>query len=250
MRIEVIGCGEAFDSGLGNNSCLLKAGGAPLILIDCGYQIPERLWSRPDYRKIGAIYLSHIHADHAFGIVPLLTRYFLEERTLPITVLGHSGLEAYVKRAMQVGYPGLWEKLTFPIEFQVLRPKHTVHWNGLSIDVAPSIHSVKNYAVRFQRKSGGASFCFSGDGAISPETKNLYQGCELLLHEAYTWSKEIPGHTSVKKVLDELANSNISKIVLTHHWSKEKEKIRKKVQSSLGDMRNVESAMPGQIFTI
>lgn len=251
MIIEVIGSGEAFDSGVGNNSCLVQASGTPWLLVDCGYQIPERLWARNDYQKIGAIYLSHIHADHAFGVVPLLTRFYLEGRRERIVFLGHSGIESYVKKALQIGYPGIQEKFEFPIEFKTLTTRTPLAWRGIRLSVAPTVHSIKNYAVRIEEKASGASFCFSGDGEISPASLDLYQSADLLVHEAFTWKDEIPGHTNAKTVMETLAESRIQKIVLAHFDHNQREKLIKKIQK-LPRISSTEiiAASPGMKFRI
>lgn len=36
-RLRILGCGEAFDDELGNNSCLLEERSRAKVLFDCGY---------------------------------------------------------------------------------------------------------------------------------------------------------------------------------------------------------------------
>src|SRR3954452_18272937 len=96
--LRVLGTGEAFDTGLGNNSCLLYDGKKgspskekriPTFLFDCGYQIPERLWALPKlYPELDAVALTHFHADHAFGLAPLLVRFAEEGREEPLGIFG------------------------------------------------------------------------------------------------------------------------------------------------------------------
>ena len=74
-QLGLIGCGEAFDTGFGNNSCIFFGERLPTVLFDCGYQIPERLWAlAPGLRSVDAVYLTHFHADHAMGLAPLIVR--------------------------------------------------------------------------------------------------------------------------------------------------------------------------------
>ena len=174
MKVTIIGTGEAFDSGLGNNSFVLHGAGLPTVLVDCGYQIPERLWAGGLHRRLDAVYLTHTHADHSFGIVPLLGRYLIERRERPLPVIGHSGVGSFVRRALDLGYPGMRENLPFPLEFISVSPSRRLDFGALSLACARSDHGVLNLSVRFE--AGGSSCAFSGDGAPSAATEALYQG--------------------------------------------------------------------------
>jgi hypothetical protein len=68
MKIQVIGCGNAFSNKSFNQSFLLEEDGRRLLL-DCGYQVPAALRANSiDYRSIDDIYISHLHADHVGGL--------------------------------------------------------------------------------------------------------------------------------------------------------------------------------------
>lgn len=220
MKVRVLGCGEAFDSGPGNNSYLLqipkrRGEAAANILIDCGYQMPERLWAEGLDRTIDAIYLTHTHADHAFGVVPLLTRYWEDRRKRPLTFIGHRGIESYTKKAMNLGYPGMWERLRFPIEFLVVSPAAALTWRGVTIRTAKSRHGVTNLSARFE--TAGKSCAFSGDGAITPETEALYDGVDVLFHELFAARRDIPGHTNLVALKAMAGRIPVGKIVASHH---------------------------------
>ena len=89
-EITVLGCGEAFDDALPNNSYLVRIGGS-VLLLDCGYSIPPRLWHfEHDDSAVDLIYISHAHADHYFGLPAVLGRMWEQGRTMPLTILqGH-----------------------------------------------------------------------------------------------------------------------------------------------------------------
>lgn len=250
MRVEIVGSGEAFSTGLGNNSCLLHLTRTSKLLVDCGYQIPERLWQEPYYRSIDGIYLSHTHADHAFGIVPLITRYHLERRTRPLTILGHSGVASYCRKALDIGYPGLRERVRFPIIFQVTKPESSTLWNGLRFSVAKTKHTLRNYAARIESVKSGKVFCFSGDGEPTAASLNLYRGADLLVHEAFAWTEDIPGHSSAAKILPMLSQLQIKKILLTHFGREFRRKLILNI-TKLGKSRGeVLIAEPGKQFQL
>ena len=235
MKVTVIGSGEAFDSGIGNNAFLLSGRGLPTILIDCGYQIPERLWQNGLHRRIDALYLTHTHADHAFGTIPLLSRYWLEGRREPFTVIGHSGTESYLRKLFDLGFPGMRARLSFPLEFLSVRPGQTTTYGALTLRTARSDHSVKNLSVRFEaservgRGRKVRSVAFSGDGDWNRATANLYEGVDLLCHELYTLSRAIPGHVNLARLRELVEERAIERILVSHHARLERVRLARTV---------------------
>ena len=85
MQLTLLGVGEAF-APEPNSSALVEASGFTL-LIDCGHATPPALWrARPDPDAIDAIYLTHHHADHVLGLVPVIDRWAVEGRRANLTI--------------------------------------------------------------------------------------------------------------------------------------------------------------------
>ena len=229
MKLTVIGSGEAFDSGVGNNAFMLHGARAPTVLFDCGYQIPERLWARNLHRKLDAIYLTHTHADHAFGIAPLLARYWEEGRTQALTIIGHRGMRSYVPKVMDLAYPGLRTVFPFALEFVSVRPGTPVTWRGLRLRCARSAHSVTNLSVRVDGPRD-RSFAVSGDGALTEATGALYRGVGTLCHEVFRLRPPCPNHMSLAELRAYARDSGIGRIVVSHHSRSQKTRIRQAVE--------------------
>lgn len=231
-RLRILGCGEAFDTGLGNNSCLLydPAHEIPTVLFDCGYQIPERLWELTHlYRELDAVVFTHLHLDHAFGLAPLLVRYLEEGRTQPLGVFGPKGTASFCAKLLDLGAPGLRRKLPFKVEFCELKDKDSKAWAGLTLRTARSIHSVLNLAVRVD--GPGFSFAVSGDGAPTPGTFALYDGVQVLLHEVYTVEKEIPTHANLENLVKWVSGSAAERVGITHVCRTEKADMKQAYQA-------------------
>ena len=252
-QIEILGCGEAFDAGIGNNSCVLDAPGLPRILFDCGYQIPERLWRHPRLgaaEALDALYFTHLHADHSFGVVPLLVRMAEDGRRGPLRVLGPPGTKAFVERILDLGYPGARRRLPFRISFKVCRAGQTARYRGLRLRFARSSHPVMNLAVRVELPSG-RSFAVSGDGALTPGTRRLFLGTDLLLHEVYYPSeREAAGsrsHESLEGVLEYMKDAGIGRLGLTHAARGHRRAIARRAAR---EGRSVFVARPGQRLAV
>ena len=248
MKVTVVGTGEAFDSDLGNNAFVLHGEGLPTILVDCGYQIPERLWANGLHRKLDAVYLTHTHADHAFGIVPLLGRFLIERRERPLPVIGHSGVGSFVRRALDLGYPGMREVLPFPLEFVPVSPRRRTGFGALSLACARSDHGVRNLSVRFE--TDGASCAFSGDGAPSAATEALYRGVDVLFHELYTVDRKRPGHSTLAELRALAARAEVPRVVVSHHALEDKARLHDAVAALREPGREWISARPGQVIEV
>src|SRR5438552_5958401 len=121
MRVQFVGVGEAFDETLPNNSQILEWNGARL-LIDCGYGVPHSLWKlQPDPNFLDAIYISHPHADHYFGLPSLLVRFAEDGREANIPVFCPEGLSGQVREMIEIGYRGILPKVAFSVEFTEMK---------------------------------------------------------------------------------------------------------------------------------
>lgn len=227
--IVVIGSGEAFDADLGNTAYLFRGKKLPTVLFDCGYQIPERLWKKELHVEIDAICFTHLHADHSFGIVPLLVRYWEEGRTAPLQIIGPRGTERFVSRLLDMGYPGLSKRIAFPIRFLVLSPERVLALGDLRLSCASTVHSILNYTVRVEVEGKGPSFAVSGDGQITQATKSLVNDVDVLFQEVYNDKPEIPVHADFATVSAWIKKSKVKTIVTSHFARSHKKALIRKV---------------------
>lgn len=228
-KIQVIGTGEAFGSGLSNTAYLLVGPRLPQILFDCGYQVPERLWAEGLHVNLDAICLTHLHADHAFGMVPLLARYFEEGRQRPLVILGPRGTKRYLQRLFNLGYPGFIRRLQFQIDFIELSDRARVRWRGLEFTCARTVHSVLNYTVRVD--VGRKSFAVSGDGQITEATRRLVENVGVLLQEVYTANTSIPVHADLATIEAFVWSAKLGRVGVAHHSRSECSKVCRRVES-------------------
>ncbi|MDX1943289.1 MAG: ribonuclease Z [Saprospiraceae bacterium] len=69
-----------------------------LYLIDCGEGMQMRMSDFGVKRsKINQIFISHLHGDHFFGLMGLLTSYGLNDRRQPLEIFSPAGLEEMIR---------------------------------------------------------------------------------------------------------------------------------------------------------
>ena len=211
-EVTFVGTGEAFDPELPNTSLLYR--GSTALLIDCGYRVPHALWAiSRDPSLLDAIYISHLHADHSFGLPALLLWMREEGRTRPLTVIGGPGLDAWLPKLLELGYPGSYDQ-GFTIERKELAPGSKLYLAGAILSNAKSQHGVRNLSLRIDEQE--RSLCYSGDGAPSDATEALYREASLLVHECYAAQDGPSGHASLDAIASMAARVHVQSLCLVH----------------------------------
>jgi ribonuclease Z len=77
--------------------------GNEVILIDCGEGTQMQLFHhRVRYDACQHIFITHLHGDHVFGLMGLLTNWCLKKREASLHLYGPEGLQALVEHTAQV----------------------------------------------------------------------------------------------------------------------------------------------------
>jgi ribonuclease BN (tRNA processing enzyme) len=213
MDLEFLGVGEAFDESLPNTSVLLHE---PIkLLMDCGYSVPAQVWKRGasgDY--LDAVYLSHPHADHYFGLPVVLARMWEDKRTKPLTIISQPGVIQAIRPLLDDAYRGVADLLAYRLEFLEAVPGKTLDYAGVTLEFAPTTHSAPNLAIKLS--AAGKTLCYSGDGMYTTESSTLFQGCDLLIHETYTLDTPMTIHGNVRDVVTMAVERQVGRLALVH----------------------------------
>jgi len=218
MEITFLGVGEAFDENLPNTSLLIRTEyqEEPVtVLLDCGYSVPPRFWQLGlDVETLDAVWISHFHADHAFGLPALLVRLWEEKRSKDLYFLGQKGIESFVLKCLDLAYPNFLPRLEFSLRFMEVEPGEPVTALGISWRTAVNDHPQRDLALRLDVE--GTSLFYSGDGRPTAETGALAAGVNLIVHEAFHLSKDIPGHGTIAGCLDMAQSCGARRLALVH----------------------------------
>ena len=142
FSVTVLGSGSAVPTsrrGLTSQYILCRG---RHILIDCGEGTQMRIRKYGvKFQRIEHILISHLHGDHYFGLVGLLSTMHLMGRKKQIQIHGPKGLKEIVE--LQLNYEGA--RLAFEVSFNVLDPKiaGTVFEDEkISIQHFPLVHRI------------------------------------------------------------------------------------------------------------
>ncbi|MDR3568156.1 MAG: ribonuclease Z [Syntrophobacteraceae bacterium] len=246
MKITFIGVGEAFDEELSNTSIEIsieESGVKNSILFDCGLTVPPCYWkSLPDADRLDAIWISHFHGDHFFGLPALLTRFRQMNRKKPLVILGQQDAAGIIRQTLELAYPAILDKLGYQLRFVAVEPGEVVNEAGLVWQSALNAHSVRNLAVRIQK--GSKSVFYSGDGLSTAETLSLAQGADLVIHEAFRIEQEFPGHSTVSSCVSFARRANVCRLALVHVERNERRLRREDILQMIAKISDFDIFLP------
>ncbi len=220
MKVVFLGVGEACDETLPNTSIWLQAegdsGGWQSILLDCGPTVtPLYFRQTTDPDNLDAVWISHFHGDHFFGVPTLLLRLWEMKRRKPLILAGPSGIEQVIQATMDLAYPGFLNKLTYRLVFEEMEPQRgDSAMLGLRWRTAQNGHGQRDLAIRIDNET--ASIFYSGDGSPTPDTLALARGCHLIIHEAFDVEENTPGHGTVQKCIAFAREAAARSLALVH----------------------------------
>ncbi len=167
---------------LGNNSAIPAFGRHPTaqvlqtdndsFLIDCGEGTQTQLTKYKIRRsKITAIFISHLHGDHYFGLIGLITSMSLLGRTQPLNIYGPTALEQIINLQLSVADT----TLSFPISFYSLTEEKVIFDNNkITIECFRVQHRIECWGFLFNEKKKPRKV--DADRARSYEIPEAYFG--------------------------------------------------------------------------
>lgn len=146
---------------LGNNSALPNHDRFPTaqvlhvagqnFLIDCGEGTQVRI-QRHNIKigKISKIFISHLHGDHYFGLIGLLTRLSLNQHNAPIDLYAPEMLMDIINIQLKASSTNL----CFPLNFYPLSSNSSVIYEDdfVQVNCFPTDHRIECYGFSFIEK--------------------------------------------------------------------------------------------------
>lgn len=114
FEVHILGCGSALPTLRHWPSSQIINLREKLFMIDCGEgtQVQFRR-SRQKFSRLSHIFISHLHGDHIFGLIGLLSTLALSGRTAPMHIYAAAELEGLLRPQLDFFCKGI----TFDVEF-------------------------------------------------------------------------------------------------------------------------------------
>ena len=152
FEINILGCGSALPTLRHYPSTQILNIRDNLFMIDCGEgaQMQFRRM-RLKFMRLGHIFLSHLHGDHCFGLIGMISTFSLMGRTGELVVHAHPQAESVFRPQLDF----FCRDLPFTVRFEPVLPgRSEVIYEDRSIKVTslPMIHRVPCSGFLFEEK--------------------------------------------------------------------------------------------------
>ena len=152
FKIHILGCGSALPTLRHNASSQVVEMGNKFFMIDCGEGTQTQLrHTHIHFAKLQAIFISHLHGDHCFGLLGLLSTFGMLGRTAPMHVYAPQEFETIFREQLAF----FCATLGFEIVFHGLdttQSKMIYEDRGLTVTTIPLQHRVPTCGFLFREK--------------------------------------------------------------------------------------------------
>lgn len=194
MRITFCGsgAGAAVNPRRGASSIHLAHGDSQL-LVDTGPGFMERMADAGlDPDAVSSVVFSHLHFDHAMGVVELFSR-LIARRGAPVTVFGPRDTDVYIEAALAFARVNATNDRTREwldgVSVELTRPGDERELGGMQVRSVEVPHAPYLECLARRFEAGGRTLVYSGDTVYAPEAMiPLADGADVLVHEAFTES--------------------------------------------------------------
>ncbi len=138
LRIVFLGTSSGTPSRERNVSAVAIVLDGAVLLFDCGEGTQHQLLRAPIRGgALDAIFISHVHGDHVYGLPGLLASLSMGGRTRPLTIVGPPGVRDYLEGVLATTQ----HTPQFPIEFR----QPPFRGAGFTVISAPLEHRVETF---------------------------------------------------------------------------------------------------------
>lgn len=154
MNLTILGCYAATPRTLTNPTSQILEIKNRLFLIDCGEGTQVQLRkNKIRFSKINHIFISHLHGDHFFGLVGLVSTFMLLNRTQDLHIYGPKGIKEII--LLQLRMSNSWTNYgLFFHELESSESEVVFEDDKVIVKTIPLKHRVYTNGFLFQEKIG------------------------------------------------------------------------------------------------
>jgi len=153
LKLTILGCYAATPRTLSNPTSQVLEVKNRLFLIDCaeGTQVQLRK-SKVKFSKINHIFISHLHGDHFYGLVGLISTFMLLNRESDLNVYGPKGIKEIILLQLRAsgsftGYNLYFHELESKVSETIFEDDRVV------VKTIPLNHRIYTNGFLFQEKN-------------------------------------------------------------------------------------------------
>lgn len=154
MKLTILGCYAATPRTFTNPTSQVLEINNELVLIDCGEGTQVELRrNKVKFSRIKHVFISHLHGDHFFGLVGLISTFRLLNRENELHIYGPKGIKEVI--TLQLKLSSSWT--SYPLYFHELdskEPELILDNKKFSVETIPLKHRIYANGFLFREKPG------------------------------------------------------------------------------------------------
>lgn len=189
MQLTILGCHSATPRTLAHPTAQVLETGGNLFLLDCGEGTQVQLRKfKIKFSRIRHIFISHLHGDHFFGLIGLISTFRLLGREADLHVYGPKGIKEAITLQLKLGKS--WTD--YDLYFHELDSKKTeiiYEDETITVSTIPLNHRIYTNGFLFQQKPGERKLNFEAAvkaGIDKSYFNKLKQGRDVMNKEGIT----------------------------------------------------------------
>lgn len=152
FKVHILGCGSALPTLRHNPSSQVVEIRGKFFMVDCGEGTQTQLRrSKIKFTKINAVFISHAHGDHCFGLIGMISTFGMLGRTAPLHVYAPAGLREIMKKQMEYFCNGFEYEVIFH-DVDTSANKIIYEDRSLSVETVPLSHRMPCSGYIFREK--------------------------------------------------------------------------------------------------
>ncbi|MDR6300741.1 ribonuclease Z [Mesonia maritima] len=181
MQLTILGCYSATPRTFNNPTSQVLEINNHIFLIDCGEgtQVALRR-NKIKFNRIKHVFISHLHGDHFFGLIGLISTFSLLNRKTELHIHGPKGIKEII--TLQLKLSKSWT--SYPLYFHELEskePQLIFEDEKVTVETIPLNHRVYTNGFLFKEKPGDR---------------------KLLMNEVLNYEIDVAYYRSIKKGKD------------------------------------------------
>lgn len=152
FKVYILGCGSALPTLRHNPSSQIVEVRDKQFMVDCGEGTQVQLRrSRIRFTKLGHVFISHLHGDHCFGLIGMISTFGMLGRTAPLHIHAHADLQPLLQQQLDYFCQGLeFEVVMHPIDPTVSEVIYEDR--SLTVSTIPLEHRIPCCGFLFREK--------------------------------------------------------------------------------------------------